>query len=89
MTCTGTGFPNGDHCCYVDGVECIWLARDLGGRRYACSLRYELGSWEAVHAHPWYAPVQEVWDRVGIESCGTWGPGSGQCCYAETPVEVT
>lgn len=87
--CTGRGMPDGDHCCYVDGERCAYLVENVGGRRYACGLRLELGSWDAVHADPRYAPIQEVWDRVGIESCGAWGPGTGQCCYAETPVEVT
>lgn len=88
--CTGDGMPNGDHCCWVNGERCPHLVENVNGRRYACGLRVELGSWEAVHADPRYAPIQAVWDEVGIESCGAWGPGTGQCCYAsETPVEVT
>ncbi len=61
------------------------------GRRWACTLLVELGSWDAVHADPRYLQlVKPVWDavnrRVGrtvIPSCGGWGPGTGQCCYAE------
>ncbi len=73
-----------DHCCWVDGERCPYLEEaTVPDRRWVCGLRRELGSWEAVHADPRYAPIQAVWDRVGIESCGAWGPGTGQCCYSE------
>jgi hypothetical protein len=52
----------------------------IPGRRWACGLLRELGSWEAVHADVRYAPIQAVWNRVGIESCGAWMPKPGQCC---------
>lgn len=78
-----------DHCCYVAGERCPHLVENVAGRRWACGLMVELGSWELVHADPRYAPIQAEWDRVGIESCGAWGPGTNQCCYAETLVEVT
>ena len=53
------------------------------GRRWACTLLLELGAWDAVHADARYRQyVQPVWHVVGIESCGAWGPGTGQCCYA-------
>lgn len=81
--CTGRGDASGDHCCYVRGEVCRYLL-DNGPdseRRFECSLRKELGSWEAVHEHPGYkANVQRVWDEVGIESCGAWQPREGECC---------
>lgn len=89
MECHGNQI---DHCCYVRGVRCPFLEEDtVVGRRWVCGLRRELGSWDAVHADRRYLEhVQPAWDEVGIESCGAWGPGSGQCCFAETitPVEV-
>ena len=73
------------------GQRCRYLVENVDGRRWACGLRAALGSWEAVHADPGYTEhVQSEWDKLGvIESCGAWGPGTGQCCFAETTVEVT
>lgn len=87
MTCHGNGE---DHCCYVAGVPCRFLEEGtVPGRRWACGLLRQLGSWEVVHADPGYqAHVQSEWDKVGITSCGEWGPGSNQCCFSETPVQV-
>jgi hypothetical protein len=75
---------NAEHCCFVDGEVCRYLEENtVPGRRWACGLLRRLGSWDAVHADAGYlACVQPVWDRVGIESCGAWGEGTGQCCYA-------
>lgn len=81
--CTGRGTLDGDHCCYVQGEPCRYLTVNPQGseRRFECSLRRELGSWEAVHAHPGYKEyVQKIWDKVGIASCGEWQPTKGQCC---------
>lgn len=79
-----------DHCCYVAGERCPHLVENVNGRRWACGLMVELGSWDLVHADPRYAPIQAEWDKVGIESCGAWGPGTNQCCYreVETFVEI-
>jgi hypothetical protein len=91
-TCTGAGHGDGpdDHCCWVNGKRCRYLVERVDGRRWACGLFSALGSWDAVHEHPGYKVfVQSVWDEVGIESCGAWGPGSGQCCFAETVTPVT
>lgn len=69
----------------VDGRRCRYLEQNtIPGRRWVCRLRRKLGSWTAVHhdlGYQWH--VQKVWNQVGIESCGAWGPGTGQCCYAE------
>lgn len=73
------------------------VAAAIGQRVYICSAaaKYE-GNWDAVHADAQYqAQVRPAWERVeerlGMEpnsyNCGTWGPGDGQCCYAEDPVE--
>lgn len=81
----GTCHGNGDnHCCYVAGAVCDYLEENsIPGRRWTCGLLRELGSWDQVHADPRYQPIQAEWDKVGIESCGAWGPGTGQCCFAE------
>jgi len=82
---------NGDeHCCWLHGVVCVHLEENtVPGRRWACGLRRELGSWDAVHTDPRYAPVQAILDEWGY-TCGSWGPGTNQCCFAdaETPVAV-
>lgn len=84
MVCTGRGEPDGDHCCYVAGKPCRFLAAGSEGRAWECSLRRDLGSWEAVHADPGYQEhVQREWDKVGIPSCGTWQPGPNDCCNKE------
>lgn len=79
--CVGRGTADGDHCCYVAGEPCRYLRPGTDGRVWECSLRAELGSWAAVHAHPGYQEnVQSVWVRTGIPSCGEWQPEPGQCC---------
>jgi hypothetical protein len=80
MTCVGRGSASGEHCCWVNGERCAYLVEHADGRRFACGLRLELGSWEAVHADPRYAPIQAEWDRCGIVSCGGWQPAPGECC---------
>lgn len=93
--CIGRGTADGDHCCYVDGETCRYLA-DNGPdaeRRYECSLRRDLGSWKAVHADPGYIKyVQPSWEGTPIESCGSWQPSPGDCCreprITETEVEI-
>lgn len=79
--CTGN---NSDHCCYVNGVDCPNLIIDVvPGRKYACGLRHELGSWEAVYSDPRYTPIQAVWDTPGSNlagyKCGEW-PAPGFTC---------
>jgi hypothetical protein len=92
--CVGRGTADGDHCCYVNGETCRYLADNgLGAeRRFECSLRRDLGSWEAVHADPGYQQhVQTCWDAldaregetIPIHSCGEWQPAPGVCCREE------
>lgn len=104
--CTGQGRPSdGDHCCYVDGQVCpLYVSNDPRDTRpgavHSCGLILDLQEqfpqlnlsrlWDRVLRHPLYAQIQEVWDRVGIVSCGAWtgapdpdNPDTiiGQCCF--------
>jgi len=55
----------GRNCCWVESKPCRWLDGDV------CSLRRELGSWEAVHDDPRYKESpQPVWIENGIADCG-------------------
>lgn len=84
VVCVGRGGADGGHCCWVNGKVCKYLEiSTVPGRRFACGLRRELGSWEEVHKDPRYQPIQEHWDKVGIESCGAWQPSVGICCREE------
>jgi hypothetical protein len=76
--CTGRG-DDGNHCCYVAGKVCDYLECNVDERNFACGLRRELGSWEAVHADPRYAPIAEVM-LMGDGLCGDWQPEPGVCC---------
>ena len=79
--CDGSG-DNGNHCCYVDGEVCRFLTYVENVPR--CSLRLELGSWDKVHKDMRYLThIQPVWDRVGIESCGSFGRDTKQCCFKD------
>ena len=96
VLCIGRGAADGTHCCFVRGEVCLYLADNGEGaeRRYECSLRRDLGSWEAVHADLGYqVNVQAAWDELGtnengeplIESCGSWQPPPGICCRQPRP----
>jgi hypothetical protein len=39
--------------------------------------------------HAEYQPIADVWERIGKprDWCMTYGPGEGQCCYAEPLAE--
>ena len=71
-----------DHCCYLDGQVCSFL-RDDGpeaSRRWVCTFRERLGSWEAVHADSEYrreiAPT--MLSLTGV-LCGDWPPKGVTC----------
>ena len=75
--CDGRGDEHGDHCCYLNGVECPFLERDtIPGRFYSCGLLRELGSWAAVYKDARYQEVVQVeWDKLpsprkGWKRCG-------------------
>jgi hypothetical protein len=59
--CTGLG-SDGDHCCYLGGVECQHLVRNEGGRRYACGLMLKYGSWIKMEQSEEYQSVGEYWE---------------------------
>lgn len=70
-----------DHCCWLRGKECRFLEKDVGGVRWTCGLRRELGSWDRVHTDPRYLEhVRPFWVSFRPElDCGTW-PGPGEWC---------
>lgn len=88
---------NPDHCCHLGeyGV-CEYLEEyTVPGRRWACGLFRELGSWEAVYADARYrgSEAKRFMDRVfpGF-GCGDWPQnipgrleegGYGLCCWRE------
>lgn len=71
--CHGNG-P--DHCCTIQGVTCPYLEEGtVKGRRWACGLLRELGSWEAVYTDPRYqasAAAAYFADRHPGYGCGDW-----------------
>jgi hypothetical protein len=75
--CSGNG---NDHCCSLGATVCPFLVESTAGRRWACGLRVELGSWAAVHNDERYVTVvRPQWDKVGIVDCGDW-PEPGESC---------
>jgi hypothetical protein len=64
-----------NHCCWVPGVGVCphFNPTPPKGAGGFCSLRTELGSWEAVHESDKYAP-----QRAAFESFGTHG-GTSLC----------
>ena len=89
--CHGNG-P--DHCCSLGeyGV-CVFLEEGtVPGRRWACQLRRELGSWEQVHKDDRYRrKIKPLLTDIGVNvDCGDWpqqvpsvmnNPAMGKCCY--------
>lgn len=78
--CDGTG---SGHCCWLGGSVCDYLEENtVPGRRWACGLLRELGSWDLVYADPRYEAVRQALDRnpslVGVV-CGDW-PRPGETC---------
>lgn len=68
------------HCCWFGENPCRFL-RDDGDsahRRWVCTLREELGSWEAVHADPRYVEHVNLKALLGVD-CGDY-PGPGMTC---------
>jgi len=73
MPCLGNAQ---DHCCYVNGQACKYLEENtVEGRRWACGLRRELGSWDAVIASDRYQ--QDVAPHFGEMNCRDWPDGEG------------
>ena len=80
--CTGLGFE-GDHCCYVSGKRCPFLREHVAGRRFACGLLVEYGSWDVVVSSVEYEQVGSVWSSLGLpfNYCETFDPAF--CCRPE------
>ena len=88
--CHGNG-P--DHCCYIAGRVCPYLEENpVEGRRWACGLLRELGSWPKVYRSTRYRRTDAAkWFRVSFPSygCGDWpqrigaleGLTSAGCCF--------
>lgn len=78
MPCLGNG---NDHCCWIGGKECQFIIRDYTDetghhRKWACSLRAELGNWDAVMADSrWIENVKGSW--VDGLNCRDWPDGTG------------
>ena len=87
---------NGEHCCYVPGLTnpefgegvCPFLVQNvIPGRRWACGLLVDKGSWQAVHKSKEYQTVvRPVWqgNDPPVADCGDWGPGTNQCCFKDS-----
>lgn len=87
--CTGAGAPNpargldNDHCCYLRGRRCSHLRENVAGRRYACGLLIDYGTWEAMNASPEYEAVGRFWQSIGLpfNYCEQFDPAF--CCRPE------
>ena len=79
MICTGN---SNDHCCYLNGKVCNYLEEySMPGRRWACGLYRQYGSWVAVYNHPGYIlTVKPALEAMGITvDCGDWPPSGQEC----------
>lgn len=80
MQCTGNG---AQHCCWVSGVVCPFLA-DRGTdapRRWVCTIREEYNSWDEAVNDPRYRLIGTYWQSIGapFNYCQTYKPTS-TCC---------
>jgi hypothetical protein len=90
MVCHGN---NDFHCCWINGQVCLHLEeRTVEGRRWACGLLRELGTWDAVYQDPRYqatTAARSFQEHHPGYGCGDWpqnlpdvmANGSGLCCY--------
>ena len=80
--CVGEGV-DGDHCCYVAGTVCPHLRENVAGRRFACGLMLEHGSWAKVVKSEGYREIGETWASLSLpfNYCETFDPAF--CCKAE------
>ena len=78
--CTGRGGITGQwkHCCVLGDRPCPYLVENQGGRRYACGLFVELGSWAGVESDPRYQPIADHF--ASPTACRDWQPKTGTCC---------
>jgi hypothetical protein len=72
MAMTGSCHGNGErHCCHYRGEVCKYLEEHtVVGRRWACGLLREYGSWKGVYASEEYRELAALrhWDF----DCGDW-----------------
>lgn len=71
------------HCCFFQGEVCPFLTGSPDpDYQYACSLRLQHGTWEAVHASAEYQEqVKPKMIAIGYpdNDCGEW-PLAGMTC---------
>jgi len=92
IICNGN---NDYHCCWIAGQVCPHLEEGtVAGRRWACGLYREHGSWEKVYASAEYrATAAAASFKVHHPGygCGDWPQNipeaiesvSGKCCWQE------
>lgn len=82
--CNGSGVQGEDtHCCWVDGSPCQYLVENADGRRYACGLRINHGSWQAMERSDEYKEIGDYWVSKGLpfDYCQSYNPIF--CCRQE------
>lgn len=91
MSRCGTG---DDHCCWFSGVACKYVApSDNPDFNWQCTLRTELGSWDAVHNDARYKQdVIPLIDALGKgqhkgKHCGDYGPEGWGNCMTCNPID--
>ena len=69
-----------DHCCYL-GQPCLYVEEGtVPGRRWACGLYRQVGSWEKVYQMPEYPSVRAKLRTLGVvQDCGEWPPVGVRC----------
>lgn len=89
-TCHSNGT---EHCCWIGGVACPHLGENIVmGRRWACTLLVEYGSWGAVYESVEYqatAAAAFFTENHPGKGCGDWpqnipevmAEGIGLCCW--------
>lgn len=80
MICHGN---SEDHCCWLSGEVCQFLEEGtVPGRRWACKLRRELGSWDAVHRNAQYLVyIKPKLEAASISvDCGDWPQKANTHC---------
>lgn len=72
-----------NHCCWFRGIICPFLVpSNVEGFKWCCSLRRDLGSWQAVHTSEIYQRyVQPMFELIGHPDwkCGYYPPEGMKC----------
>lgn len=63
-----------DSCCYLKGVLCKYVRHEPDSeRKWICTLREQLGSWEAVHENEDYKKdVKPILNELVMHDCGKY-----------------